>query len=87
MPELRQEIGKPLSILIVDSYDEDRYEVAEELAQLSPHYILHRAASGRTALEFLASHFVDCVLLELDLKDMSGFEVYTPLYRPRQSLA
>jgi CheY-like chemotaxis protein len=66
---------KPLSILIVDGDDVARYDLAEQLKHLSPDLVIYHAVIGRTALEFLDSHIVDCVVLELDLKDMSGFEV------------
>jgi CheY-like chemotaxis protein len=70
---------KPVSILIVDSDDKERYDLVAQLTQVSSTCVFHHAATGKTALEFLASHCVDCVLLELDLKDMSGFEVLNSL--------
>jgi CheY-like chemotaxis protein len=80
MPPQGQEIpAKPLSILILDGDDKARYDLAEQLRQLSPGLVVHHAVIGRTALEFLHSHVVDCVVLELDLKDMSGFEVLNTL--------
>jgi CheY-like chemotaxis protein len=70
---------KPFSILIVDGDDKERHDLGEQLRQVAPAFVFHYAATGRTAMEFLASHFVDCVLLELDLKDMSGFEILNSL--------
>jgi CheY-like chemotaxis protein len=75
MPQGQATHEKPLSILIVDSDDKARYDLAEQLKDLSPSLVVSHAVIGRTALEFLDSHVVDCVVLELDLDDMSGFEV------------
>jgi CheY-like chemotaxis protein len=72
MPHLGQDIAaKPLSILIVDGDDKARYDLAEQLRQLFFGLVVHHAVNGRTALEFLHSHVVHCVVLELDLQHWS----------------
>ena len=38
-----------------------------------------QAISGRTALDLCGRQPIDCVVLELDLPDMSGFEVLAKL--------
>lgn len=37
------------------------------------------AGTGPTGLELYHAHSIDCVVLELELPDMSGFEVLTKL--------
>ena len=64
--------GKKISVLIVDP---DPQEITVRLKELSPNFVFHHASSGKFALEYLADQCVDCVLLELDLKDMSGFQI------------
>jgi len=49
-------------------------------------YDVVQAATGRSGLDICARQPIDCVVLEIDLPDMSGFEVLAKLitrtYRP-----
>jgi CheY-like chemotaxis protein len=70
-------VGK--SILLVDGNDKDRQYYAEWLRLSCPDFLIFEAASGRAGLELYQSHAIDCVILELGLPDMSGFEVLVQL--------
>ncbi|HJT21948.1 MAG TPA: response regulator [Nitrospira sp.] len=69
----------PVSILIVDGNDHERDYYAQRLKIGSPDYLVFEAASGKAALDLCQSRTFDCVVLELDLPDMSGFEVLVKL--------
>lgn len=63
------------SVLLIDSHDEDRQYYAHSLSLRSPDYQIFEAADGRTGLRLYQACSIDCVVLELDLPDMSGFEI------------
>lgn len=62
------------SILLVDSNHRDREYYAQRLHTSSPDYNIVEAATGRSGLDICARQSIDCVVVELDLPDMSGFE-------------
>jgi DNA-binding response OmpR family regulator len=64
-----------LSVLLIDSNDTDCNYYADRLKQNSSEYVVHLAATGQDGLETYQARPIDCVVLELDLADMSGFEV------------
>ncbi|BCA56011.1 hypothetical protein W02_31510 [Nitrospira sp. KM1] len=64
-----------LSVLFVDSDDEARQYFADRLKLSSPHYHIVQAISGQRGKEIYRAVPLDCVILELDLADMSGFEL------------
>ena len=64
-----------LALLLIDSNDTDRNYYADRLKQRSSEYVLHEAATGAEGLQIFEVESIDCVILELDLTDMSGFEV------------
>ena len=67
------------SILLIDGNDADREYYAGRLKQSCPDLLIHEAASGKSGLELYYANLIDCVILELRLPDMSGFEVLTTL--------
>ncbi|SLM48108.1 protein of unknown function [Nitrospira japonica] len=69
----------PISILFVDPDIEDRAYWVRRLELASPEYVITTVEEGRTAIEMCRSRRFDCVVLELKLPDISGFEVLTHL--------
>ena len=68
-----------LTILLIDGQVDDRQYWAHRLKISSPDYLVLEADSGATGLAICQSQRVDCVVLELSLPDMSGFEVLVKL--------
>ncbi len=69
----------PKSILFIDGNAQDRWYYAHRLKLTSPDYVIFEAASGQAGLDLCSSQLIDCVILEIDLPDMSGFEVLAKL--------
>jgi len=70
-------------ILIVDDNHPLAGQYAYDLQRLAGHDTLH-ASDGGAALEILAHEAVDCVLLDLEMPVMDGFEVLRQLERRGQ---
>jgi len=71
-------------LLIAEDNEAERFGVSELLAH--PDIEIAVAATGRGALEELRSQRYDCMVLDLHLPDMSGFEVLEEIQRD-ESLA
>ena len=69
------------TILFIDDHKEDRQYWAQRLRTLEPDYIVLEAETGKAGLAFCRSQKIDCVVVELSLPDMSGFEVLVQLTR------
>ena len=67
------------SVLFIDGDAQERWYYAHRLKLTSPDYVIFEAASGQGGLDLCSSHSIDCVILEIDLPDMSGFEVLAKL--------
>lgn len=65
------------SILIIEDNDKVRRYYAEHL--ISPHHVIFEAATGQAGLDLYRSQPIDCVVLDLSLPDMSGFELLPKL--------
>jgi DNA-binding NarL/FixJ family response regulator len=68
-----------LQILLIDGNHKDRQYYAHRLKLASPEYEVFEAADGRSGLHLYHTCFIDCVILEINLPDMSGFEVLVNL--------
>jgi signal transduction histidine kinase/DNA-binding NarL/FixJ family response regulator len=64
-------------ILLIDGNEQEREYYAERLS--TPRYVIHQAPTAGSALAVCKSRPIDCVVLELDLPDMSGFQLLTKL--------
>ena|GEM_PF-5043126 len=62
-------------ILFIDGNLSDREYYTQCLRISCPHFEIAHAATGQYGLSFCEREPVDCVVLEIDLPDMSGFEV------------
>jgi DNA-binding NarL/FixJ family response regulator len=69
----------PTTVLLIDPHKEDREYWAQRLNISSPHYVVLEADTGKAGLLICHQQRVDCVLVELSLPDMSGFEVLIKL--------
>ena len=67
------------TILFIDPHKEDREYWAQRLTIASPHSVVLEADSGAAGLAICRWQRVDCVLVELHLPDMSGFQVLIEL--------
>jgi DNA-binding NarL/FixJ family response regulator len=67
------------SILLIDGHDNERQYYAQRLQASSADYEVVQAATGQSGLDICARQQIDCVILEIDLPDMSGFEVLAKL--------
>jgi DNA-binding response OmpR family regulator len=76
----------PIRLLLIDPNKEDREYWAERLTHFSEAFTVIEADNGATGLAICQTDRIDCVILELMLPDMSGFQVLTRLnpraYRP-----
>jgi CheY-like chemotaxis protein len=68
-----------LQILFVDGNDQDREYYVQRLKISSQDYVVFEAETGRRGIELYRSHSIDCLILELELPDMSGLEVLVNL--------
>ena len=66
-------------ILLIDGNDEDRNYYAHRLQVSLPDCVVVQAVTGRAGLAVCKHNSIDCVVFELDLPDMSGFEVLLKL--------
>ena len=66
-------------VLFIDGNDNDRAIYAGGLQYGSPDYQVIEATNGRSGLALYRAQRIDCVVLELDLPDLSGFEVLVRL--------
>ena len=67
------------TILFIDSYEDVRQHYVRRLTMSSPGYVILEADTGEAGLSICKSRRIDCVVSELDLPDMSGFQVLLEL--------
>jgi DNA-binding NarL/FixJ family response regulator len=65
--------------VIIDGNDTHRQYYAHRLRVYSSDYLIVEAKNAETGLDLYRSRAVDCVLLELDLPDRSGFQLLVDL--------
>lgn len=68
-----------VAILFIDSRDTERNYYADQLNHFSSDYVICQAATGKGGLAAYDAHSIDCVVLEINLVDMSGFQVLPQL--------
>ncbi|HKR80075.1 MAG TPA: response regulator [Nitrospira sp.] len=72
-------IAIPIKVLLIDPNKEDREYWVERLTISSPAFSVLEADSGAAALAICQSQQIDCVVVEVTLPDMSGFQLLTRL--------
>lgn len=66
---------RPIKILLIDEHKEDRGALRQCLTEADDKVRVFEAGSGETALEWFQAVQPDCVVMELQLKDIVGVEV------------
>jgi DNA-binding NarL/FixJ family response regulator len=72
-------VQSAITVLLIDAHKEDREYWAQRLLLSSPDYVVLEAGTGAAGQAICRSQRVDCVVLELTLPDMSGFQALTQL--------
>ncbi len=72
-------VQSAITVLLMDAHKEDRECWAQRLLNSSPDYVVLEAETGAAGLAICRSQRVDCVVLELTLPDMSGFQALKQL--------
>ena len=72
-------LSDSLSILLIDGHHEERNYYAQRLRLSSSDYNVVQAVTGQAGLAICSSQSIECVVLEFDLPDLSGFEVLANL--------
>jgi len=67
------------SILIIEDNDIVRRYYADHLRLVCRDHLIYEAATGKTGLDLCQWQTIDCVILDLSLPDMSGFQVLAKL--------
>jgi len=73
------EVVPSTTILFIDNDEDVRQRHVRHLTISSPDYVILEADTGATGLSICKSRRIDCVVSELDLPDMSGFQVLLEL--------
>jgi CheY-like chemotaxis protein len=73
------------TVLFVDDDPQDLHAWAQRLTECSSTYSVIKATDVQSALSICRSQSVDCVLLDLDLWEASGFELLLSLIPDRHS--
>lgn len=74
--EMRQRTGLTTNILAVDDESETLDQI-EALLKDEPGYVVHSASTGEEALAFIKETAPDVVLLDIQMPEQDGFEVYS----------
>lgn len=72
-------MSKSPHILLIDPSHQDRDHYTQRLQTSSSDFVVLHAIDGQSGLDLCSRQLVDCVVLELDLPDISGFEVLLKL--------
>lgn len=72
-------VQSAITVLLIDAHKEDREYWAQRLLLTSPDYVVLEAETGAAGQVICRSQRIDCVVLELTLPDMSGFQALTQL--------
>jgi two-component system, NarL family, response regulator DegU len=65
-----------IQLLLVDDHTLFRQTLANSLSQSSHQFEVHQAVNGKDALDFLETHSIDLVLLDIQMPVMNGIEAF-----------
>jgi DNA-binding response OmpR family regulator len=68
-----------VAILFIDSRDTERNYYADQLKRFSSDYVIYQTVTGKGGVAAFDARSIDCVVLEIDLLDMSGFQALPQL--------
>jgi DNA-binding NarL/FixJ family response regulator len=82
-------INQDITVLFIDGDHDDRRAWVDAFKSSSPESVVLEADSGAAGLALCRSQRVDCVVVEMSLPDMSGFQVLVDLipYHHRPTVA
>src|SRR5262249_20190150 len=80
---VRGDMSNTPLILLIDGNHQDREYYADLLRASPSHFVVLHATTGQAGLALCKRRPIDCVVLELDLSDMSGFQVLFMLNIPQ----
>ena len=66
-------------ILLIDGIEDDSSYFRQRLHICCPNLVITPALTGQVALDLCTRQAFDCIVSEIDLPDMSGFELLTKL--------
>jgi CheY-like chemotaxis protein len=73
----------PQTILLVDDNQTHQYSLGRHLEESG--FVVLQAETGTDALDLARSHHVDAILLDINLPDMTGFDVCEELKKDPQT--
>ena len=76
--------SRPATVLMIDDNPEELESWSKRLAEYPSHYSMLKAQTVKDGLEVCQDQNVDCVVLDLDMGDSSGFEVLLHLIPERK---
>ena len=76
---MREPESPTTSVLLVDGSQDQRTYWGDQLRSCSADYEILEAADGQSGLDLYLSRRIDCVVLELELPDQSGFQLLVKL--------
>jgi DNA-binding NarL/FixJ family response regulator len=63
------------TILLIDGYHKDRTYYVDRLKHFLPECVVLEADDGKSGLHLYKSRRIDCIVAEIQLPDMAGFEL------------
>jgi DNA-binding NarL/FixJ family response regulator len=74
------------TILLIDGHEKDRTYYVDRLKNFLPGWVILEAKDGRSGIDLYKSRHIDCIVTEIQLPDMAGFQLLfqvVPLMSPQ----
>jgi len=72
--------SRSVKILVIDEHKEDRVALRRRLTEADDKIRVFEAGGGETALDWFRAVQPDCVVMDLQLKDLVGMEVLNRIF-------